>query len=153
MFQSWLQTRDNDKKQIRRHSKCRSWKKAIHIQKQGGSCQTGFRAKNHHQQAYQQSVLFYIAIISLSHPFASNLWLKSRLVEIYMEIPQRIYDWKGYRQTSNPNYCTTKKSDLMTSFLQRLTLFREKVLSSANEIKEEINEAIDRRSSCSEIRF
>lgn len=42
---------------------------------------------------------------------------------------------------------TTKKSDPMISFLQRLKLFREKVLSSANEIKEEFNEAIDRRSS------
>lgn len=45
---------------------------------------------------------------------------------------------------------TTKKSDPMISFLQRLTLFREKVLSSANEIKEKFNEAIDRRSSFGE---
>ncbi|GAN09706.1 hypothetical protein MAM1_0285c09238 [Mucor ambiguus] len=45
---------------------------------------------------------------------------------------------------------TTRNSDSMIAFLQKITLFREKVLSNANGIKDEYNEAIDQRSSFGE---
>ncbi|KAL0135324.1 hypothetical protein V8B55DRAFT_1568739 [Mucor lusitanicus] len=44
---------------------------------------------------------------------------------------------------------STNNSQVMASFLQRLLLFREKVLSAASDIKDQVNDAIDRRSSLS----